>query len=83
MDEFCRRWKVAELAVQGAKRRSEDSELGLYVRFDPEAQWSLTDRIRMERELQSLSGKSVSLLSRHGDNVRRGRANGMRLIYDA
>jgi hypothetical protein len=83
LDEFCRRWKVSELSAQSLGEHAHEGDCGLFVRFDPSAEWSLTDRIVMQQELQNISGHVVNLRSRHGANLRNGRMKSMRLIYNA
>ena len=83
IEEFCRRWKVAELSARDDQEHAYESELGLFVRFDPVAEWNLTDRIAMQQELQVLSGRSIRLRNRQRATVRHGRTNAMQLLYDA
>lgn len=64
---FCRRWRVAELALFGSVLRQDfrpDSDVDVLVRFAPEADWSLFDHVRMEQELKALLGRDVDLVSR-------------------
>lgn len=54
LDEYCRRWKIAELRVFGSAVRDDfrpDSDLDLLVTFGPDAEWSLLDHVAMEEEL--------------------------------
>lgn len=65
--DLCRRWKVEELAVFGSALREdfvEESDVDLLVRFAPDAEWSLLDHFRMERELEELLGRRVDLVTR-------------------
>lgn len=65
--EFCRRWRIEELSLFGSALRSDfrpDSDVDLLVSFAPEAEWSLLDHARMERELERLLGRKVDLVSR-------------------
>lgn len=67
IEDFCRRWKIVELAVFGSVLRDDfrpDSDLDFLVRFAPDARWSLFDHSRMERELEELLGREVDLVSR-------------------
>jgi predicted nucleotidyltransferase len=67
IEDFCRRWKIVELAVFGSVLRDDfrpDSDLDFLVRFAPDARWSLFDHARMERELEGLLGREVDLVSR-------------------
>jgi predicted nucleotidyltransferase len=52
---FFRRWRISEFALFGSVLRDD---------FDPDADWSLLDHIRMEQELSTLLGRRVDLLSR-------------------
>jgi len=66
LEEFCRRWKIAELRVFGSALREDfrpDSDLDLLVRFAPEADWSLLDHVTMEEELSGIVGRKVDLVS--------------------
>jgi uncharacterized protein len=64
---FCRRWKIAGLAVFGSALRSDfrpDSDVDLLVTFSPEADWSLLDHVTMETELSEIVGRRIDLVSR-------------------
>lgn len=66
LDEFCRRWKIAELRVFGSALRDDfrpESDLDLLVRFAPDADWSLLDHVAMEEELSGIVGRRVDLVS--------------------
>lgn len=66
LDEFCRRWKIAELRVFGSALREDfrpDSDLDLLVTFGPDADWSLLDHVAMEEELTGIVGRKVDLVS--------------------
>jgi predicted nucleotidyltransferase len=46
LDNFCRKWKVAELSAFGSVVRDDfrpDSDVDLLVSFTSDAQWSLDD----------------------------------------
>ena len=65
--EFCRRWKVAELALFGSVLRPDfgpESDVDVLVAFLPGAAWSLLDHIQMQEELASLLARPVDLISR-------------------
>jgi predicted nucleotidyltransferase len=64
---FCRRWKIAELAVFGSALRSDfrpDSDVDLLVTFSPEADWSVLDHVTMETELSEIVGRRIDLVNR-------------------
>jgi hypothetical protein len=65
--KFCRRWKISELALFGSALRDDfgpESDVDILVEFDKDADWSLLDRIQMQRELQTLLGRKVDLVSK-------------------
>lgn len=67
IDRLCRKWKVEQLAVFGSALRDDfgpDSDVDLLVRFAPDAEWSLLDHSRMERELEEALGRRVDLVTR-------------------
>jgi predicted nucleotidyltransferase len=67
LEEFCRRWKIAELDLFGSALREDfrpDSDLDLLVSFTPDADWSLLDHVAMEEELSGILGRKVDLVSR-------------------
>ena len=67
LSTFCRRWKIAELAVFGSALRSDfrpDSDVDFLVTFSPEADWSLLDHVTMETELSEIVGRRIDLVSR-------------------
>jgi len=67
--EFCRRWKITELALFGSVLRDDfrpDSDVDVLVTFAPEAEWSLFDHVTMEEELSSILDRKVDLVSRRG-----------------
>ncbi len=69
LTEYCRRWKIAELAVFGSVLRPDfrpDSDVDMLVTFAVDAQWSLLDHVRMQDELSDLLGRNVDLVSRKG-----------------
>lgn len=65
--DFCRRWKITELALFGSALREDfgaSSDVDFLVSFAPDAEWSLLDHVRMEEELKALIGREVDLISR-------------------
>ncbi len=81
LDDFCRRWKIAELSLFGSVLRDDfnaDSDIDLLVTFAPEADWSLLDHVQMEQELGLMLGRPVDLVTRRaverGQNVPRRQA---------
>src|SRR3970040_702721 len=67
--EFCRRWKIGELALFGSVLRDDfrpDSDVDVLVTFAPDAKWSLFDHVDMEDELERILGRAVDLVSRRG-----------------
>ncbi len=67
--EFCRKWRVTELALFGSVVRDDfrpDSDVDILVTFSQNARWSLFDWVDMIDELKRIFGRPVHLLSRGG-----------------
>jgi len=67
--DFCRRWRITELALFGSVLRGDfgpDSDVDVLATFDPDAHWTLFDMVHMQDELIELFGRGVDLLSRRG-----------------
>jgi predicted nucleotidyltransferase len=65
--EFCKRWKIQELALFGSALRDDfrpDSDLDLIATFAADADWSLLDHVQMQLELERLFCRHVDLISR-------------------
>ena len=65
--EFCKRWKISELALFGSILRNDfrpNSDIDLLVSFSPRARISLFDLIRMQNELKEIFGREVDLVER-------------------
>ncbi|HEU4888298.1 MAG TPA: nucleotidyltransferase domain-containing protein [Thermoanaerobaculia bacterium] len=66
--DFCRRWKVTELALFGSATRPEefrtDSDVDVLVSFATDAEWSLFDHVHMQDELREIFARDVDLLTR-------------------
>ncbi len=65
--EFCRRWKVWELAVFGSFLRDDfrpESDLDFLYTFNDNVHWTLLDLDTMEQELAAIVGRDVDLVCR-------------------
>jgi len=65
--DFCRRWKIKEMAVFGSALGDDfrpDSDVDVLVVFDESAEWSLFDHIHAEDELKQLIGRKVDLVEK-------------------
>lgn len=92
ISDFCRRWKMTELALFGSALRGDfgpDSDVDVLVSFAPEARWSLFDLVVMEDELGAILGRDVDLVERtaveQAENYIRRRSilNNLKVIYAA
>ena len=90
--EFCRRWKVSELAFFGSVLREDfrpGSDIDLLVSFNPKARISLFDLVRMQNELKGIFGRDVDLVERSAieksENYirRKNILNNTKVIYEA
>ncbi|MBM4285327.1 MAG: hypothetical protein FJ128_08760 [Deltaproteobacteria bacterium] len=64
---FCRRWRIAELALFGAMLRGDfrpDSDVDFLVTFEEGARRSLFDIVEMQNELKEIVGREVDLVER-------------------
>ena len=64
--DFCRRWKIDQLAVFGSAVRGglgPGSDIDLLVTFADEADWSMFDHYRMENELVEILAREVDLVN--------------------
>ena len=67
--EFCRRWKITELALFGSALRGSfraDSDVDLLATFASDARWSLFDMVAMQDDIEKVLGRKVDLVSRRG-----------------
>ncbi|MBL7141030.1 MAG: nucleotidyltransferase family protein [Planctomycetes bacterium] len=67
--EFCRRWKITELALFGSVLREDfgaESDVDVLVTFAPDARTTLFDMVDMQEELRAILGRPVDLLCRRG-----------------
>jgi predicted nucleotidyltransferase len=67
LDEFCRKWHVAQLALFGSVLRHDfrpDSDIDVLVAFTPGSHRGWLDREAMAEELGQLFGKPVDLVDR-------------------
>ena len=64
---FCKRWRVAELALFGSVVRDDfgpDSDVDVLISFEPGARRTLFDMVRMQDELSRIFGRNVDLVTR-------------------
>ena len=64
---FCKRWRVAKLALFGFVVRDDfgpDSDVDVLVSFDPGARRTLFDMVRMQDELSRIFGRNADLVTR-------------------
>jgi len=67
ISSFCRRWKIAELALFGSVLRSDfspKSDIDVLVTFASNEHWSLFDLARMKEELEKIFGREVDLVEK-------------------
>ncbi len=65
--EFCRKWKITELALFGSVLREDfapQSDVDVLVSFAEDADWGLFDMVHMEDEVGELLGRKVDLVTR-------------------
>jgi uncharacterized protein len=65
--EFCRRWKVAELALFGSALREDyrsDSDVDVLVTFSTDAPIGVFEIAEMKAELEKIFGRRVDLVEK-------------------
>ena len=66
---FCRKWKIAELALFGSALRDDfrpDSDVDVLVELEPGHGLDLYDWVDMIEELEALFGRKVDLVAKGG-----------------
>ena len=69
IEDFCRRWKIAEFSIFGSALRedfSPKSDVDVLISFEPDIPWSLFDWVDMIEELQGILGREVDLVEKSG-----------------
>jgi len=69
LTNFCRRYKVRELALFGSMLGANygpESDIDLLVSFEPAARVTFLTLAKMQRELEALLGRSVDLIPKDG-----------------
>ena len=64
---FCRKWKIAELALFGSVLREDfrpDSDVDVLVTFNSDSDWGVEHLLDMKEELESLFGRAVDLIEK-------------------
>ena len=67
IEAFCRKWRIAELALFGSVLRSDfrsDSDIDVLVTFQPDEQWDLWDFVAMKDELTQILDRPVDLVEK-------------------
>lgn len=66
---FCKEWKISEFALFGSVLRADfrpDSDVDVLVTFSEDAGHSLFDLVHMEKELETILGRDVDIVTRRG-----------------
>lgn len=69
IEEFCRKWKIAEFSLFGSVLRDDfryDSDVDILVSFAEDAHWSLYEWVDMIEELKIIFKHKVDLVSKRG-----------------
>ena len=67
IQQFCRRWKIRELALFGSVLRTDfrpDSDVDVLVTFHDDAEWGLLDHLQMQQDLATLLHRPIDLVSK-------------------
>lgn len=69
IEDFCKRWKIAEFSIFGSALRedfSPKSDVDVLISFEPDIPWSLFEWVDMIEELQVILGREVDLVEKSG-----------------
>lgn len=67
IEDFCRRWKIVELALFGSVLREDfrpDSDVDVLVTFSLDSDWGVEHLLDMKEELEALFGRAVDLVEK-------------------
>jgi len=67
IEDFCRRWKIKELALFGSVLRDDfrpDSDVDVLVTFEPDAGITFDNWMEMQDEVEKMFGRKVDLIER-------------------
>jgi uncharacterized protein len=67
IEEFCRRWKIKELALFGSVLRKDfgpESDVDVLVTFEPEGGITFDNRVDLLDELEGILGREVDLVEK-------------------
>ena len=87
--EFCRKWKITELALFGSVLRDDfrpDSDIDILVTFTDDCGHSLFDLSQMQEQLKDILGREIELVEKKSlrNPFRRHHIlNNMEVIYAA
>jgi predicted nucleotidyltransferase len=65
--QFCRRWKIRELALFGSVLRADfgpASDVDVLVTFADDADWGLLAHVQMQQELATILQRPIDLISK-------------------
>lgn len=64
---FCQKWKIKEMSFFGSVLREDfrsDSDIDIIVSFEDNSTWGILELVRMKRELKTLLGREVDLMTK-------------------
>lgn len=64
---FCQKWKIKEMSFFGSVLREDfrsDSDIDIIVNFEDNSTWGILELVRMKRELKTLLGREVDLMTK-------------------
>ncbi len=67
IEDFCRRWKIKEMAIFGSVLREDfrpESDVDFLVTFFEQARWNLFDWAEMIEELKKITGREIDLVEK-------------------
>ena len=86
LQNFCRKWNILELSLFGSVLRDDfrpESDIDVLVTFASDSKHTLFDLVLMEKELESIFGRHVDLVSRRGVEMSRNHLRKKAIIESA
>lgn len=67
LHQFCQQNQIQELSIFGSVLRDDftpDSDLDFLVTFEPQSHYSLMDLVRIQHQLEDLTGRKIDLIEK-------------------
>jgi len=86
LEEFCRRWDIAELSIFGSVLRNDfrpDSDIDILISYAPGKSKGLLAQVRIKDELEKLAGREVDVITKKSIEQSRNRLRRKEILGSA